>query len=74
MVGLDAAGDSAVEEAGIRVDLGAAPGDPDHGRSFGRAHVACEMGAAAGDAKEGGGVAFDLDKGSRTHDAEVLAV
>lgn len=49
-------------------------GDPDVQisiRSFG---VGCEMGAAGGDAEEGGGEALDLDKVPGSRDEKVLTV
>lgn len=52
----------------------ASPGDPDAELSVGGDGVGCEMGAAGGDAEEGGGEALDLDEMPCSGDEEVLAV
>lgn len=84
--GLDAAGDGAVELVGVGEEGGAAAGDPDAGDGVAAAglvlvlllslaRVARHVGAAGGDAKEGGCEALDVDEAvPRTEDSEGFAV
>lgn len=52
----------------------ASPGDPDAELAVGSGCVGCEMGAAGGNAEEGGGEALDLDEVPGSGDEEVFAV